>query len=179
MKKSTFSTMFVIAVIGVFLFVNIFLYMIIGNTFKWKYKVENFEKYVVNFNTVNNLVLNSVLQNNEVPTDNRYLFSIGYQPAEEKYTLFYDGIECYISKEIQPMFNEICVSAFNKNLDSNLEWIWYSDGIISYEIGNGKYALVYSTEKDAIYEKYSLQSKDVSIKKCYDNWYHVSIDKNS
>lgn len=179
MKKSKSLKRLIAAIIGIFLFANFLMYMIIGNTFKWKYKVENFEYYIEDFNSINNIISNYVLQNDGLSADNHYLFCIGYDSSEKNYTLLLDERKCYISKEIQPMLNKICTSAFDRNLDSHLEWVWYSDGMISYEIGNGKYALVYSNEKDVIYEKYSLQSKDVSIKKCYNNWYHVSIDKGN
>lgn len=179
MKKSKPLKILITAIIGVFLFANILMYMIIGNTFKWKYKVENFEYYIEDFNSINNIISNYVLQKGGLPADDRYLFCIGYDTSEKNYTLFLDENKCYISKEIQPMFNEICTSAFDRKLDSHLEWIWYSDGMISYEIGNGKYALVYSNAENDIRDKYSLQSKDVSIRNCYDNWYHVSIDKGN
>ena len=61
MKKSKPLKILITAIIGVFLFANILMYMIIGNTFKWKYKVENFEYYIEDFNSINNIISNYVL----------------------------------------------------------------------------------------------------------------------
>lgn len=83
-----------------------------------------------------------------------------------------------IPDDVRPSLETICDQGF-PDKDSTLDVIRIQGSRVSFNIENGRYALVYSPDEKPTWINFPDEQGDIKVKKINDDWYHVVRDPNS
>lgn len=176
MKKFKFRTVQILIFIICLIFVaNVFVipFMYFSYVSKWKYKVEDFEMYKNDFESIVELTKYYF----EKSDDTNKLISVGYDVNTKKYKLWYDGTSLQLTNEQQQSLNRIVKNAFPCDLDSNFDRITCYGEYIFFGIDNGQYAVVYSSnDSRPTFLIKPDENVAYDIKKIEKYWYHIVCD---
>lgn len=143
----------------------------------WEDKVDDFDTYKDDFQTVANVayrefnkgqMMESYLKVNENPDGTVYLKYIDVNTE--------DYVEVKMSQKEQESLENIVANAFHQSDGRWLSLIRVYKNQVQFEIENGRYSLVY--RKDRYKPKYLTKSytkRTFKIKKISDHWYHARV----
>ena len=169
---SKFKKMSIVAIsITVFIVALLVLqWLVFSNVNMWKLTAD-FENFESDF-----CVVREYVGENFASEDEKWFFvSI---TDKHGMTLYDPAVNDYmdIPDNVRSSLETICDYGF-PDKDSNLYTIEIHGNRVSFNIENGRYALVYSPDEKPTWINLPDEQEDIKVKKITDDWYHVIISK--